>query len=90
MHSWACPCQGPTPWGRVDAPQMSRWVWKFSISLLISLPTSFVKKNYPLKCITGLALVGVLPLGQGGCPPDVRVGLEILQITTYIISSKFC
>ena len=41
MHSWACPCGGPT-------------------------------------------------LGAGWRPPDVRVGLEILQITTYIISSKFC
>ena len=43
------------------------------------------KNNVP-----GLALDGVLPLGQGGRPPDVRVGLEILQVTTCIISSKFC
>ena len=28
--------------------------------------------------------------GGGWMPPDVRVGLEILQIATYIISSKFC
>ena len=47
-------------------------------------------KNFALKCIPGLALVGVLPLGQGGRPPDVRVGLEILQTAIYIISSKFC
>ena len=40
--------------------------------------------------IPGLALVGVLPLGQGGRPPDVQVGQEILQIATYIISIKFC
>ena len=48
------------------------------------------KKNYPLKCIPGLALVRVLPLGQGGRPPDVQVGLKILHIITDIISSKFC
>ena len=46
--------------------------------------------NFTLKCIPELVLVRVLPLGQGGRPPDVRVGLEILQITTYILSSKFC
>ena len=40
MHSWACPCGGPT-------------------------------------------------LGAGWRPPDVQVGLEIFQITTCIISSKF-
>ena len=54
------------------------------------ISSKFCYKNCALKCIPGLALVGVLPLGQGGCPPDVRVGLEILQITTYIISSNFC
>ena len=54
------------------------------------ITNKFCKKNFPLKCIPGLALVGVLPLGQGGRPPDVRVGLEILQTATYIISSKFC
>ena len=36
------------------------------------------------------SIVGVVPLGQGGRPPDVQVGLEILQTATYIISSKFC
>merc|ERR1711923_431260 len=33
---------------------------------------------------------GPTPLGQGGCAPDVGVGLEIFQNATYIISSKFC
>ena len=69
---------------------MSGWVWKFSRLLLISFPASFVQKKFALKCIPGLALVGVLPLGQGGRPSDVRVDQEILPITTYIISSKFC
>ena len=54
------------------------------------ITNKFCKKNYLLKCIPGLAIVRVQPLGQGGRPPDVRVGLEILQITTCIISSKFC
>ena len=69
---------------------MSGWVWKFSRLLLISYLASFVYMNFALKWIPGLALVEVPPLGQGGRPPDVRVGLEILQITTDIISNKFC
>ena len=48
------------------------------------------KNNFALKCIPGPLSIGVLPLGQGGRPPDVRVGLEIFQNATYIISSKFC
>ena len=47
-------------------------------------------KKFALKCIPGLFAIGVLPLGQGGQPPDVWVGLEIYQNATYIISSKFC
>ena len=50
----------------------------------------FFINNFALKCTPGFALVGVLPLEQGGRPPDVREGLEILQITTYIITNKFC
>ena len=46
--------------------------------------------NFTLKCIPELVLVRVLPLGQGGRAPDVRVGLEIFQNATYIISSQFC
>ena len=51
---------------------------------------NFFLNNFALKCTPGFALVGVLPLEQGGRPPDVREGLEILQITTYIITNKFC
>ena len=46
--------------------------------------------NFTLKCIPELVLVRVLPLGQGGRPPDVRVGQEIFQNAIYIISVKFC
>ena len=81
MHFWACPCQGPTPWGRVDTPQMSWWVWKFS-GLLHIISSKFCSKNFALKCVPGLALVRLLPLGQGGRPPDVRVGLEIFHNAT--------
>ena len=42
----------------------------------------FFINNFALKCTPGFALVGVLPLER---PPDVREGLEILQIT-----NKFC
>ena len=38
------PLSGSYPWGRVDAPQMSGWVWKFFKTLLISFPASFVKR----------------------------------------------
>ena len=38
------PLLGSYPWGRVDAPQMSEWVWKFSRLLLVSFPASFVKR----------------------------------------------
>ena len=81
MHIWTCPYQ---------TPQVSGWVRNFFQNPIYIISNKFCKKNFALKCIPGLALVGVLPLGQGGRPPDVRVGLEILQITTYIISSKFC
>ena len=47
-------------------------------------------KNFVLKCIPGLSLIGILPLGQGERPPDVRLGLEIFQNTIYIISNKVC
>ena len=59
------------------------------LSLFYIISSKFIK-DFCLKCIPWLALVGVLPLGQGGRPPDVQVGLEILQITTCIIYSKFC
>ena len=59
------------------------------------ITNKFCKKNFPLKCIPGLALVWVLPLGQGGRPPDVWVGLEIFLDRNnfrniFIISNKFC
>ena len=54
------------------------------------ISSKFFINTFPLKCIPGLALVGVLPLGQVGHPPDVQVSLEILQTATYNISSKFC
>ena len=38
------PLLGSYPWGRVDAPRISGWVWKFSRLLLISFPASFVKR----------------------------------------------
>ena len=37
-----------------------------------------------------VVLINVLPLGQGGRPPCVWMGLEIFQNAVYIISSKFC
>ena len=75
----------------MDAPQMSGWVWKFSRSLLISFPASFVKRISLLNAFLGLPLSGSYPWGREDAhPPDVRVGLKILQIATYIITSKFC
>ena len=38
------PLLGSYPWGRVDAPQMWGWVWKFSRLLFISFPASFVER----------------------------------------------
>ena len=78
MHIWTCPYQ---------TPQVSGWVRDFFQNPIYIISNKFCKKNFALKCIPGLALVGVLPLGQGGRPPDVPVGLEILQIATYINSS---
>ena len=43
------------------------------------ISSKFCKKNFALKGIPGLLPIGVLPLGQGGRPPDVRVGLEIFS-----------
>ena len=53
------------------------------------ISSKFCKKNFALKFIPGLVPIGVLPLVQGGRPPDVRGGLEIFQNATYIISSTF-
>ena len=47
-------------------------------------------KNFALKCIPGPLPIRVLPLGQGGRTPDVRVCLDIFQKAARIISSKFC
>ena len=47
-------------------------------------------KNFVLKCIPGLSLIGILPLGQGERPPDVPLELEIFQNSIYTISNKFC
>ena len=49
-----------------------------------------MRKNFVLKCIPGLSLIGILPLGQGERPPDVWLGLEIFQNAIYIIPNKFC
>ena len=81
MHIWTCPYQ---------TLQVSGWVRNFFQNPIYIISNKFCKKNFALKCIPGLLPIGVLPLGQGGRAPDVRVGLEILQITTCIISSKFC
>ena len=54
------------------------------------ISNKFCKNNFALKCIPGPLSIGVLPLGQGGCPPGVWVGLVIFQNAIYIISNKFC
>ena len=54
------------------------------------ISNKFCKNNIALKCIPGPLPIGVLPLGQGERPPDVRVGLETFHNATKIISSKFC
>ena len=66
---------------------------EISQNAIYIISSKFCGKNWKkiaLKCIPGLFAIGVLPLGQGGQPPDVWVGLKIYQNATYIISSKFC
>ena len=89
MHSWVCPCRGPTPGAGWTPPRCPGGSGNSPDHYLYHYQQVLLKK-FALKCIPGFAFVGVQPLGQGGCPPDVRVGLETLQIATYIISSKFC
>ena len=70
MHIWTCPYQ---------TPQVSGWVRNFFQNPIYIISNKFCKKNFALKCIPGLTLIGVLPLGQGGRPPGVRVGLQIFS-----------
>ena len=68
MHSWACPCQGPTPgagWtpprctgGQGNSPDY--YFYRFQQVLL----KDFRSKKHSWACPCR-----VLPLGQGGCPP---------------------
>ena len=81
MHIWTCPYQ---------TPQVSGWVRNFFQNPIYIISNKFCKKNFALKCIPGLSLIRVLPLGQGGRPPDVWVGLKIFQNATYTICNKFC
>ena len=62
------PLSGSYLWGRVDAPQMSGWVWKFSRLILSSFPASFVKRFLLEKAFLGLPLSGPTP-GAGWMPP---------------------
>ena len=78
MHSCTYPYRGPTP----GAGWMPPGVWvglEFFQNAIYIISNKFCKKNFALKCIPGLTLIGVLPLGQGGRPPGVRVGLQIFS-----------
>ena len=78
MHSCTYPYRGPTP----GAGWMPPGVWvglEFFQNAIYIISNKFCKKNFALKCILGLTLIGVLPLGQGGRPPGVRVGLQIFS-----------
>ena len=50
----------------------------------------FCKKNFALKCIPGPVPIGVLPLGQGGRPPEVRWGLDQVDTSRLVIQNHFC
>ena len=63
---------GSYPWGRVDAPQDVGGVRKFSKSLLISLPTSFVKRISLYNAFLGLPLSGSYPWGRVDAPQMSR------------------
>ena len=70
MYSWTCPYRGPTPGAAWTPPGV--WVGpEFFQDAIYIISNKFCKKNFALKCIPGITLIGVLPLGQGGCPPDV-------------------
>ena len=55
MHIWTCPYQ---------TPQVSEWVWNFFQNPIYIISNKFCKKNFALKCISGLTLIRVLPLGH--------------------------
>ena len=75
MHSWACPCRGATPGAGWTPPDVRLGLEILQIATYI-ISSKFCKNNFALKRIPGLLPIGVLPLGQGGRPPDVWVGLE--------------
>ena len=75
MHSWTSPHQGPTLGAGWMPPDVRVGLEIFQNPTYI-ISSKFCKKNFAQKYIPGLALVGVLPLGQGGRPPRCMGGLE--------------
>ena len=85
MHSWTSPHWGPTPgvgWTRPRCPGGSG---NFSECYLNHFQQVLLKE-FCSKRIPGLLPIRVLPLGQGGRTPDVRVCLDIFQKAACIIS----
>ena len=80
MHIWTCPYQ---------TPQVSGWVRNFFQNPIDIISNKFCKKNFALKCIPGITLIGVLPLGQGGCPPDVGY-ITYLECFSFLNNSLKC
>ena len=75
MHSWTFLHRDPTPGAGWTPPDVPLCLEIFQNSIY-TISNKFCKKNFALWCIPGLALVGVLPLGQGGRPPRCPGGLE--------------
>ena len=63
---------------------------EFFQNAIYIISNKFCKKNFAVKCIPGLTLIGVLPLGQGGRPQVSGWVCKFFQNPIYIISNKFC
>ena len=67
MHSWTFRHRGPTPGTGWTAPDV--WVGlEIYQNATYIISSKFCKNNFALKCIPGPLPIGVLPLGEGGCP----------------------
>ena len=74
MHSWTSPNQGLTPGAGCTPPPEIQWGLKMFSKYHFEQCQQFCKNNFVLKCIPEPIPIRVLPLGQGGCPPEVQWG----------------
>ena len=90
MHSWACPCRGPTPGAGWTPPRCPCGSGNFFRTLFISFPTNFVKRILLWNAFLDFPLSGSYPWGRVDAPQVSGWVCKFFQNPIYIISNKFC